>query len=172
MNMLKLKYKQHHMSKKRVRDMTLGGFELEAPHAYKFVGESSIPVRAGQLSTQFRLTIIPSGECSIPDTEYNREKLRNMFEIVDGLKNFIFEILSNIDLNEEAPHAGGGSISKEEERTLKQKIKDLEDKNKKLNADLEVKKVVKRTVKKTGGKAKKDVEKKVVTPLNLAPDLA
>ena len=180
--MIRLQYKKHPLARVRKKILTLGGFELEAPQAYTFKGEDVTAVRKGQLSTQFRLNIPTDGICQIPDTQYNRDKLKTKFQLEkDGItKYYIFDILSNIDLSEEAPHAGGGMVTKDEERTLKQKIKELEEKNLRLSADLESKK----TVKKTGGrgkKGKKDEVKKIEEPktpsrvseaLGLQPDLA
>jgi len=166
MQMIKLKYKKHPKAgrrkgtgKTKTDFMTLGGFELEAPQTYDFKIDVGT-IREGTLSTQFRLKIPLSGECEIPDTQYNRDKLKAKFQLEqDGSKYYIFDILSNINLNEEAPHAGGGSISKDDERNLQRRIKDLELQNLKLNADLvakkEAEKAPRKTAKKTGGKAKK-----------------
>jgi len=195
MKMIELKYKKHLMSKdvlkKTVIDkngvditppiFTVGGFELEAPQTSDFQSTAGV-IRKGKLSTQFRLNVPNSRLCEVPDTQWNRDKLKEKFITEkDGTKYFIFEIISDINLEEEAPHAGGGEISKDEERSLKQQISELKDKNLRLDADLKMakidaklkadKKAKKEADKKIGGKTKTEEDTKAPGALNLEPDL-
>jgi len=140
--MIELQYKQAGRIARR-SSFTLGGFELEAPHSHDFPVTGKVII--GQLSKQFRLTIPRDGMCKVPDTQHNRDALKKKFEEKNGKKYFVFDVLSNIDLNEEAVHAGGGTISQTEERDLKKRIAELEETNAKLLEDVKNKK--------TGGKA-------------------
>ena len=149
MNMIELKYNRVGNGKKYI--FNLGGFELQAPHKYDFKLAGS--VRRGELSTQFKLKIPKDGVCSIPDTQYNRDKLKAKFEMEGDKKRYIFEILSDIDLNEDAAHAGGGSISLSEQRDLKREISELKAKNQEMVEANKQKKVEVKT--KKGGRTKK-----------------
>jgi len=55
----------------------MGGFELQAPKSASMKDEGFV-TRKGELSLGFKVDIPPSGEFSIPDTQYNRVKLRSM----------------------------------------------------------------------------------------------
>lgn len=174
--MIELQYKQ---ATHRVRKSSfgLGGFELEAPFTYDFPISGKVLV--GKLSKQFKLTIPRDGLCRIPDTQHNRDTLRNKFEKkytgksnskgqLEYEKQYIFDVLSNIDLNEAAPHAGGGTISQTAERDLKDRIAELEA----ANAELVAKTRKKKTSKKTGGETKTDAPKGNENPGgNDLPDL-
>lgn len=105
MKYIKIKYIGNHA--KRTMNIDMGGFELEATSKYD---NGRDVIRAGQICKDFKLSIPPNGECKVPDTEFNREILRlhcsPRTEKVHGVEAkypATYELLSDIDLSEDAP---------------------------------------------------------------------
>lgn len=105
MKYIEIKYKGNGAPRSQPIDM--GGFMLEAPHKFD---DGIEVIRKGQLGLQFKLQIPTNGVCKVPDTEHNREVLRThcfpRTDIISGAKvkqPATYELLSDIDLNEDAP---------------------------------------------------------------------
>lgn len=62
---------------RRSSTVQMGGFELQAPK-HASMREEGFVTKKGELSLHFKVNIPPSGLFSIPDTQYNRVKLRKM----------------------------------------------------------------------------------------------
>ena len=127
MKYIELKYKGNGAKRKGV--IRMGGFHLEA-HARYDNGRDVI--RKGQISGDFKLNIPKDGFCKVPDTEHNRKVLRYLsteqkikVHGEDKINPAAFEIISKVNLEEDAPDKDQPTYSQEAVDRLTAEIETL-----------------------------------------------
>ena len=141
MKYIELKYKGNGAKRKGV--IRMGGFHLEA-HARYDNGRDVI--RKGQISGDFKLNIPKDGLCKVPDTQHNRKVLRFLsteqkitVHESETINPPAFDVLSKINLEEDAPDKARETFSSEDVAGLKAKIAELEASRKEKKEKKEVK---------------------------------